>query len=195
MICLEENIFLIFCILYLILIYKYIFIDSLHSIHLSSIFVDNQKHFSKRSLINNFFNLKILEWNLWLSYYAWFLNKKMTTSYIFDFFLFNNLLLFIILLHIRSFYDNKVIIIILVILWKIIYNYTSTSTSSFFFNNILFPQPVLCTWHSWNFSKLISFRCHKILQLFCAYSEDFKIFLSNIVIILFKNFDHFFTTI
>jgi hypothetical protein len=64
---LEENIFLVFSVLNLFLINEDIFVDSLHSIELTSILVGYQKNLSKRPLVDDFNDLEISESRLVLS--------------------------------------------------------------------------------------------------------------------------------
>jgi hypothetical protein len=64
---LEENIFLVLSVLNLFLINEDIFVDSLHSIELTSILVGYQKNLSKRPLVDDFNDLEISESRLVLS--------------------------------------------------------------------------------------------------------------------------------
>jgi hypothetical protein len=57
----KENILLILCILYLLFVNQYVFVDSFHCEEFTAVLVDDKKNFAERSLINDFDNLEVLK--------------------------------------------------------------------------------------------------------------------------------------
>ena len=59
MLCLEQNVFLVFDILHLFLLEEQVLVDALHSVHLAHLAIGNEEDLAEAALINDFCYLKI----------------------------------------------------------------------------------------------------------------------------------------
>jgi len=61
---LEEDVFLVFSVLDLVLVDQHVLVYSLHRVHLLGLGANDEEYLAKGPLINHFFNLEILETGL-----------------------------------------------------------------------------------------------------------------------------------
>ena len=109
MIRLEQNVFLVFYVLHLLLLEKEFLVDSLHGVHLSHLAVRDEENFSKAALVDHFDDLEIVK-VYFLAIYAGFSYQTLTHSCpgFWSHFLVQ-VLCSVILLHIRHLYNYEVI--------------------------------------------------------------------------------------
>ena len=74
---LEEDVFFILDVLNLLLLEKQLFVNALHSIHLTHLPVGNKENFAKASFVNDFDNLKIVQ-SHHFTVQSWFANEHLT---------------------------------------------------------------------------------------------------------------------